>query len=45
MMANMPPEAMQGMSADMTAAMPPEAMQGMSADMIWQICLLKLCRV
>ena len=30
----MPPEAMQGMDADMMAMMPPEAMQGMDADMM-----------
>jgi hypothetical protein len=34
MMANMPPEAMQGMDADMMDAMPPEAMQGMDASMM-----------
>ena len=28
-MAAMPPEAMQGMDADMMAAMPPDAMSGM----------------
>ena len=31
MMAAMPPEAMEGMDADMMAAMPPTAMEGMDA--------------
>jgi len=33
-MAKMPPEAMEGMDADMMAKMPPEAMEGMDADMM-----------
>ena len=34
MMANMPPEAMQGMDADMMANIPPEAMAGISPEMV-----------